>query len=537
MTVHGKDTETSGELRELVNMLPQCRLCVHRNGQTARVRRYVIVTGLGPEHNLGVYNNNVSTIERALVERYFLCKDQDYYRPALLVMPHTFRALLFRHFKLDVMEHMPKLPRLSRQQVVDRYSGGKRKMYQEALFSLQQEGLTRKDANLLMFVKFEKQDMTKAPRAINPRNRRYNLCLGQYLKHAEKPFYRAINKVFGSRTPMTVIKGVNADVAAAVLRAKWDHFKDPVAVGLDATKFDMHVSLEALQYEHTFYKALFPDSKELRKLLSWQYHNTGKAYAEDGKVEFRMRGKRCSGDLNTSLGNCILMCSMIYVYSRVRMVDIELANNGDDCVVFMERQDLVRFQRNLDVWFRHCGFAMQCEEPSYEFEQIEFCQTRPVQLPTGWRMVRNHSAVLTKDPMCLIPVTNDNTMRKWLGAVGECGRILASGVPVQEAFYRMMESNGTKSSEGFKAEVFKNTTMQSRLLDLTQNNVISAQSRVSYYYAFGLKPDEQVELERYYSEGYVHTLDANPIAREYVVVESGLINSGLLCPNETVTTN
>ena len=488
-----------------------------------------MVTGLGPEHNLGVYNNNVSTVERALVERYFLCKEGNVYRPALTPLPQVFTRSQFKLFRGLVMEHMPTLPRLSRQQVVDRYTGGKRKMYQDALYSLQQEPLTNRDSHLVMFVKFEKQDMTKAPRAINPRNRRYNLKLGQYLKHAEKPFLRAINKAYGARTPMTVIKGVNSDVAANVLRAKWDLFSDPVAVGLDATKFDMHVSLEALRYEHSFYKALFPGSKELNTLLNRQYHNQGRAYVDDGYVDFEMRGKRCSGDLNTSLGNCLLMCSMIHAYARTRKVDIELANNGDDCVVFMERRNLPKFKHNLDSWFRDHGFAMEVEPPCFEFEQLEFCQTHPVFLSTGWRMVRNHTAVLTKDPMCLIPVTNDRTLRKWLGAVGECGSILAHGVPVQHQFYNMLYDNGLASSDGFKRQVFKNTTMLAKLGGLSNNHSIGVTdvARVSYYYAFGVLPDEQRELERHYDTGYIHTLDVEPIKRCYVQIEPGIINYGL----------
>lgn len=523
MTVHGTNTETTDCLREQVRRQCQGRLCVHRNGLPAKTRRYVVAAGFSPEHNLGVYNNNTNTIERAFLERYFLCAEGDGFRPALNVAPDQFERPLFSKFRYAVMDNMPRLPRLSRRQVVDRYTGTKRRVYEEALISLQRVSLNANDARLSSFVKFEKQDVGKAPRVINPRKPRYNLCLGQYIKHAEKPFFKAINEAFGARTPLTVIKGVNSDISAGILKQKWDLFDRPVAVGLDATKFDMHVSLEALKYEHSFYKALFPGSEELKQLLNWQLHNSGRAYAGDGMVEFAMRGTRCSGDLNTSLGNCLIMCSLIFVYAKTRGVDVELANNGDDCVVFMEETSLKRFLRGLDDWFRNHGFAMVAEEPVYEFEQVEFCQTHPVELSSGWRMVRNHSAVLRKDPMCLIPIPSNAVYKKWLHAVGICGSIGASGCPVQESLYQMFLRNGSESSAAMQEHVHRGGATFQRIENL-KKAYVTPRSRVSYYYAFGLKPDEQVELERYFDGGEFVEIDMNPIQRDAIVVEPGIIN-------------
>lgn len=497
-------------------------------------RVFRLLTGFGPEHNLGVYHNNVDNIERAFVERYFLCQEGSGFRPALPVTLDFRRDSGCKLFQDLVMHHMPILPRLSRQQVVDRYTGRKKRLYQAALESLARKPLCDQDSRLTSFVKFEKQDTGKAPRVINPRTPRYNLCLGQYLKHAEKPFFKAINKTFGARTKATVIKGFNSDESASVLRAKWELFQDPVAVGLDASKFDMHVSLEALQYEHTFYTRLFPGSggRELRHLLTKQLRNTGHAHAPDGRVDFAMRGTRASGDLNTSLGNCIIMCSLVWVYARLRGITLELANNGDDCVVIMDSKELSRFMTGLPEWFRTCGFAMTVEAPAYEFEQLEFCQTRPVKLSSGWRMVRNHDAVLKKDPMCLVPVTG-NGFRKWLGCVGECGSFLARGAPVQQAFYQAMLKNGSEYSEGFRQHVYKNTSMFERMDGLMAGGDVTPEARVSYYYAFGVLPDEQVEIERYYMTATVSNTDEVAVSRDALHLEPGLNNLILYRSNAT----
>ncbi len=155
------------------------------------------------------------------------------------------------------------------------------------------------------------------------------------------------------------------------------------------------------------------------------------------------------------------MCMMIKAYADFRHVNVQLANNGDDCVVFMEKGDLARFQSMLDGWFREMGFNMVVEEPSYVFEHIEFCQTKPVFDGTRWVMCRNPWTAIAKDSVLL---KNPNSVNKsflqtWLYAVGTGGLALAGGLPVFQSFYK---------------------------------------ARVSFYYAFGVTPDEQVELEKYY---------------------------------------
>lgn len=520
MTVHGSHTVVSHELRE--QRLKQCKgsLCVRRNGQLPKARSFTVLTGLGPDHNLGVYINSVDTVERAMTERSFLCKEGDIFRPPLPTGPSSFRTPEFSEFQRLVSGKMPRLPIMSCQQVVDTYVGYKKRIYAQAMCSLDVEPLTVKDSHLRAFVKFEKQDVGKAPRVINPRSARYNLRLGKYLKHAEHKFYSSINKAFGARTPATVIKGFNADRSADILFAKWNVFAEPVAVGLDASKFDMHVGKHALQYEHSFYKALFPESGELRQLLQWQLVNRGVAVALDGTVKFELHGTRCSGDLNTSLGNCILMCAMIWSWARERGVDIELANNGDDCVAIMEKAQLQAFTQGLSTWFRSRGFAMVVEPPVDEFEQIEFCQTRPVQLQSGWRMVRKLEACLLKDPMCLLVVPNDKVYRKWLGAIGTCGEALASGVPVLSRFYDIFKREGVECGEAMLREVYRNRS-QLQLARGVDRCEVDARARVSFYYAFGLLPDEQLALEQYFDLYQLDLALSSPVPRDMVVLNPG----------------
>lgn len=297
-------------------------------------------------------------------------------------------------------------------------------------------------------------------------------------------------------------------------------FNDPVAIGLDASKFDMHVSKAALKYEHSFYELLFPGSSQLRWLLKQQLVNKGVAWARDGSVKFKLDGTRCSGDLNTSLGNCIIMCALVYAYSRWRGIDVELANNGDDCVVFMEREHALSFRIGLSEWFKRKGFAMTVEDTVDEFERVEFCQSRPVQLSTGWRMVRNLLACLQKDPMCLLDIPSDKVLRKWYAAIGTCGDRLTKGVPILNEFYQLFLREGTSCSSGMLQEVFRNRSQLLLGIGLASGE-IDARSRVSFYYAFGVTPDEQIRIEQYFRNATIENLVNNVIDRVQLEINPG----------------
>lgn len=490
------------------------RLRWKRELGTPKERRYVRVAGVAPDVDVVPFINSLDTLLRAVTERVFLVKDgQGGFcsppRPEPGVFARRLSAVGQRLGKL-----LPSTAPCSHQQFVDGYSGRKKRCYQSALDDMRAGRYTpEEDASVKVFVKYEKTDRTTksdpVPRVISPRHPRYNIRVGRYLAPIEKRVFRALGRMFDGDSP-TVIKGLNAEQSAAALRSKWEMYSDPVAVGLDASRFDQHVSEEALAWEHGIYLSCFHGKhrERLAKLLQYQLVNHCVGHVPDGQVSYTIHGTRMSGDMNTSLGNCVLMCSMIRAYLDHVGVSGTLANNGDDCVVFMERRDLAKFSQGLTKWFMEMGFNMVVEEPVDEFEQVEFCQTKPIFDGATWVMCRNPHTALAKDSVMLKCWDGDKVFRGWLDAVGTGGIALTGRLPVYQSFYSSYVRSGKRRPipQELLPWSFRNLAMGMR----RQAGLVHPEARASFWLAFGITPDEQLELERYYSK-----LSVQPVPGPY----------------------
>jgi hypothetical protein len=287
-----------------------------------------------------------------------------------------------------------------------------------------------------------------------------------------------------------VAKGLNAAGTAEVMRENWDKYRHCVAVGLDASRFDQHVGQDALKFEHSCYTSIFPASHELPELLRMQLSNRGQGFAEGKKVKYRVEGCRMSGDINTSMGNCVIMSSIVLGYLRTRGIDARLTNNGDDCVLFLEKHDLHQLD-GIDEWFTEFGFKLTQEAPVDVFEKIEFCQTQPVHCSDGWRMVRNPYTASSKDAVSLLSWAGELEFDRWRGAISTCGLSLTTGVPFWEKYYSRL--GGELHAGSF--ERISDSGLGYMSHGMSSNAKITPETRYSFWLAFGMLPDVQVELE------------------------------------------
>ena len=456
-----------------------------------------MIGGVSTDLPLGVHNSNIQNLERGVLERVFYVKEGGQFVPPPRPAPGVFFQRL-RQFKTLLVRRLPPTTPIRYEEFPTLYWGRKRSIYQRAVESLQRVDVKTTDAIIKCFVKAEKTDLEAkkdpVPRIISPRDPRYNVAVGCYLKKIEHTIYRCIGELFG--TP-TVAKGLNVEQVASLLRVKWEKFQHPVAIGLDASRFDQHVSRDALRWEHSVYNELYRHDKKLGWLLSLQLRNTCRGYTRDGRLKYTTDGTRMSGDMNTAMGNCLIMCALVYAYARSKKVPIELINNGDDCVVIMSRPNLKRFQQGFDSWFREMGFSMKVEKPVDIFERIEFCQMQPVFDGRSYVMVRNPRKSIAKDSISIKPLDHESLYRKWLGAVGEAGLSLTGGIPIMQEFYCCLErqSRGQRLRNDPTMETgwwFLSRGMERKYAPVTQA------ARYSFYLAFDILPDMQVAVERFY---------------------------------------
>lgn len=477
---------------------------IPRLGALGHVRKFFQIVGLSLPNNYLVHNSSLNNLARGVLTRVLLVKGRPTPRPPLGI--YQSRLQYFRNL---VLKRFSSTTPVDRQTFVEYYKGRRKTLYQRAVDSLLSSSIRPRDALIKAFVKAEfinsDEKPDPDPRVISPRDPRYNVEVGRYLRPIEHQIYSAIAGIFGEPT---VLKGYNAQEIGHIFASKWAKYRDPVAIGLDASRFDQHVSVEALKWEHSVYNGIY-HSKELRKLLKWQLHNSVVGHCRDGKLKYRTEGCRMSGDMNTALGNCLIMCALVHCYLQQRGIRGSLANNGDDCTVIIERKDLVKFQQGLAEWFLEMGFSMKVEKPVFDIEGIEFCQTHPVFVAGSYLMVRNFPKSISKDCLSLKELGSAKVCRAWLDAVGQGGLCLTGGIPVYQDFYssyirisQAIEVPKTRQSSKRRHRT-PDAGLTGGMAWLSKNmsrhyQAVSPETRHSFYLAFGVTPDQQINIESVY---------------------------------------
>lgn len=395
------------------------------------------------------------------------------------------------------------------------YWGRRLKLYQKARDNVVGRTYGPEMANVKAFVKVEKilmKDKRIVPRLIQPRSPEYNVSVGRYIRQLEHTIYSNIDTLLGGPS---VMKGRNCYQQGKAFIEAWSGFSNPVAIMLDAVRFDQHVSVPMLQWEHERYLQFFPPmyARSLGKLLSMQLSNRGTISCADGFIRYTTKGGRASGDMNTSMGNVLIMCGIIHSWFAMhgfRCGDYRLMNNGDDCCLIVEARDIHRVLEPSDGFpltrfFRDLGFLIEIEPITRVIEGISFCQTHPVFDGVSWRMVRDPRSGISKD-LTILRNWSSLEYNTYLFELGKCGLSCTEGIPIWAAFYRcLMRSECARASVGMRRHVTQglSDTGLGRLASGVREkkiNKISDRARVSFALAFGITPDVQRHVEAFYDK-------------------------------------
>nr|QUS52766.1 hypothetical protein 1 [Mute swan feces associated tombus-like virus 1] len=222
------------------------------------------------------------------------------------------------------------------------------------------------DSSVEFFQKIEQLDQPKDPRAIQARDDTYKAHLG--------PWVAAFEHRCRETLPIFV-KGLGDEEKAKKVYDVMSTTEHCLEV--DFSRFDRTLSWDLLDAtEHEVYRMVFPPVVAAQ--LALQRVNNIRTR---NNVHYRVFGTRMSGDVNTSIGNCIVnACAMVYLGLRLDRLLVE----GDDMLAAITERE----RRTLDIdRLKQLGLEPKAKVvPSIE---AEFCSRRIVLTPTGPRLVRD----------------------------------------------------------------------------------------------------------------------------------------------------
>jgi len=477
-----------------------------------------------PAVNYFVYNNGISTLERAIKERVFFVSDG----AGGFVFPPTTTSQVWKSetaaFTRQLSRYSHHVAPMSESKFLACYSGSRKmEVYRKAFEDNRNlGGVMRKHAYTSDFVKGEKQ-LKPVPRVIRPGHPRYNAPLGLFMRPIEHNLYRSIDKVFGFDTHgcKTVMKGLNMEQCAYHIHRSFSRFKNPVIIPIDAKRFDQHTTIPALEFEHSCYEQYNYDPF-FKTLLGWQLVNRGFGRCKDGTLTYRVFGTRTSGVINTASGNVVITVAMIYSFMLslgFTPDQYAVVDNGDDAAIIIETEHLDKIMSALDAYFLKLGYEMTIEEPVYELEKFVFCQAQPVWDGTKWIMVRDPWKAMSKDAICLKYYESFKGYDSWLAAVAKGGLSLTGGIPIWQSYYKrlLMLSNGATPLSG---DPTQETGLRLMSKGIRRGYcTIDSSARVSFWKAFGICPNNQIIFE----EGLEQMVIGDTVAQEQHAFNPGAL--------------
>lgn len=428
------------------------------------------------------------------------------------------------------------------EELICSFPAQKRRLYRRQAVSLLNAPLESKDAIIKSFVKSEKLkilDRDGDPRMIQARNPRFNLVFGMYTKAIEHSLYHLMDPVaekMGLQIQL-VAKGQNLSQRAGNLRRMWDLMTNPVAISLDLSRWDLHVSVDMLKQMHRLYLTIMPDPM-LKALLSCQLEN--RAVTKNG-VRYKVRGGVMSGDMTTALGNCTAVIAILLafrealyacasghastmsddsptlaeIYRQARgwfdthpvettkvvgKLPIMMFDDGDDHVLLVEKEIVPIVVQLLPQWWKSMGHELKVEGTVEQFHQILFCQHKPHLTAQGWVMMPDPNKVLAT----AFSVTSQyqKQPRNYLATLWTARCLLHRGTPILGPLFERLAVE-LKDVEKLKGEEFRHTlrglemnvSHQKLLQKLPPPIPITPEQRIMAMEQWQVLPDQQRMLE------------------------------------------
>jgi hypothetical protein len=341
-------------------------------------------------------------------------------RRVLRDVPEQFVAERFKESFDYLMGKSRQLVPMSKDALLDCYSGAKRKRYALAVENLNTRSLEKRDFRIKSFVKRARtDDISKYPRMVHHRSYEAIFELLRYVKPLEHKLYKMKIRVnnFESVGPV-VAKGLNGDRRAELIKRKFDQFKDPCVMSLDCYSFELHNSSEYLEVENEMMKAHYAHDKYFRWMCSFLIHHTGMTLCGQ---KWTKSGSRVSGDAHTGYGNTLamVMCMIQLAYDLPEL-KFDILSDGDDTLLFLEKGS-IEFDYLMEH-FANFGHELRLDKIAYIFEDILFCQHRF----TDGCMVRDPVEIMEK---AMVILSKPTSIKSYYAGLGKGLRAVYGTIP------------------------------------------------------------------------------------------------------------
>jgi hypothetical protein len=367
-------------------------------------------------------------------------------------------------------------------------------------------------------------------RFIAAMDRRGNLDFRRVIGGIETRFLKS--RGFELSTPghqRVFMKGLNTTDRAIALRLAWERFLAPVAYMLDASRFDATVRKELHKAKFHMYMHML--SKEgrahLARIIPYYLHPK---YAATNGIKLKVEGMLMSGVMDTSLTANMVMW-MLHSLFRLACLNLHgvgdivreaiptfptvalgeydwtVLLDGDDCVVLSEGALVTTLTPLINPFYALFGIDMRVEGVVHRFEDIEFCQSKPVEFICGkYKMVRDYRKVVSS-VMCSGKWTKLNSydLKYRLATIGVCETILNLGIPVLQSFALACVRNGDvkKMLKHDVSGSYFRAVIEMRKFGMTELRVmrpapITHDARESFERAFGM----DVQTQKYWEDRF-----------------------------------
>lgn len=483
-----------------------------RNGKPIRIRKMTQFVGFAPNEQVGCFSTSADNMRLAILGRVLSKEVNGVRKPLLKTLPDPGHESPLVEYANAISKLVPPTTSLDPFAFATQYSGGKRKIYEKAAASLSLTPLDKADAEIALFLKFEKDVRSQKPKRIPrcilpPVTPRYTVETGRFVHPVEKKIYAAIDELWGSAV---VTKGKNYKQVAEMISSAWSDFIEPCSLDCDVSKMDQSITEEVLEVLLDMIADLNADDSEyLRKILKWTLRTKVRGRADDGMFSYRQRGTLSSGMTYTSITGVFVVTGVMFMFAKEHGLRLRMIDAGDDLTIVFESNDLPIVKQELGNYYARFGLTLEIGKPNFVFEQIEFCQSRPVLINSQYQMVRNARSAAVKDYVCADDLKTTTQICAWWEAVGKCGIASQGGAPIATSRYNQLIRSSLRvmATLNLSPRMVKRHRANVRRYEqriggwnnfgdgMTNHNVVDPSSRYSYFLAFGITPQVQRAIE------------------------------------------